>query len=296
MKAREFFIGISLFVLLAACSGVATTEAPLMPTIVDPSAVSSTSTPAPSSTPTTALATATPGLSASISEVQGAVEAKQPSDSDFLAATVGMTLTSLSQVQTGEDGRARLDLSSGTIIRIAPNSLFTLTVKDPDPVNPLVQIELVIGQLFIILNGGSVDVETPSGVASVLGSFLSVEIDSVTGDVYVQCLEGTCHLDTPAGSFGLATGRKARLHFNPEGGPPQLPEFDILTQEDILAWLQINPEVVDIQLLVESTIEAIPTAEEAEPTRERREPDKTQDPNTLVTKTPSPAPTPTYPQ
>ncbi len=293
MKARELFIGISIFVLLAACSGVATTETPLTPTVIDSSAVSSTSTPAPSSTPT-ALPTATPGLSASISEVQGAVEAKQPSDSDFLAATVGMTLPSLSQVQTGEDGRARLDLSSGTIIRIAPNSLFTLSVKDPDPVNPLVQIQLVIGQLFIILNGGSVDVETPSGVASVLGSFLSVEIDSVTGDVYVQCLEGSCHLDTAAGSFALATGRKARLHFNPEGGPPQLPEFDILTQEDILAWLQINPEVVDIQLIVESTLEAIPTAEEPEPAATKEHHD---DPKPVPSDMPTeiPNPTATYP-
>jgi hypothetical protein len=270
MKTKELFIVMLLFILLTSC-GAPATPVPVILTMT-PSVAPSTLTPLPSSTPVpAALSTATPGLSAHISEVQGDVQAKQPADADFLAATVGMILPTLSQVRTSEDGRARLDLSSGTIIRIAPNSLFTLAVKDPDPVNPLIQLQLVVGQLFIILNGGSVDVETPSGVASVLGSFMSVAIDQETGDVFIQCLEGSCHIDTPAGSFGLATGRKARLHFNPDGGPPVPPEFDVLTEEDILAWLQTNPEVVDIQLIVESTLEAIPTVDDPPATKEHHD-------------------------
>jgi hypothetical protein len=186
---------------------------------------------------------------------------------DFLAAFVGMTLPSLSQVRTLDDGRARLDLSTGTIIRVTPNSFFTLAVENPEPTNLLVRLKLTIGQLFIILKGGSIEVETPSGVASVRGSFMSVVIDSKTGDALVQCLEGSCVLKTPAGSFNLSTGRKARMQFSPTGAAPLVPVFDILTASDIQNWLLINPEVIKVRKAVEATVESILPKDRSVPTK-----------------------------
>lgn len=239
MKRRLLVTGVLLLALfLAACGANAGTATPRATRL--PAASSATaSLPAPSRTPAASLV-------ANLSELEGGVQAKRPADADFLAATPGLVLPTLSQVRTQADGHARLDLSSGTIIRITPNSLFTLTVKDPDPVNPLLNLKLLTGQLFIILSGGSVNVETPAGVAAVLGSYMSVRIDPKTGDILVQCLEGSCKLDTPAGSFDLHTGQKARLPFTEEGAEPVDPQIEDMTEEDIQDWMDTNPEAGDV--------------------------------------------------
>jgi hypothetical protein len=179
--------------------------------------------------------------------LQGGVEAKQPADAGFLKAAVGMFLPDLSQVRTAQDGRARLDLSTGSIVRVTPNSLFTLAVKDPTPQNLWVRFKLAAGQLYIILRGGSVEVETPSGVATVRGSFMSVLIDQKTGDALIQCLEGTCQLVTRAGAFSLSTGRTARMRFSASGAAPLPPLFDVLTENDLQLWLKINPEASEVR-------------------------------------------------
>ena len=132
-------------------------------------------------------------------------------------------------------------------MRVTPNSLFTLAVKDPTPQSLWVRFKLVAGQLYVILRGGSVEVETPSGVATVRGSFMSVLIDQKTGDALIQCLEGTCQLVTRAGAFSLSTGRTARMRFSAPGAAPLLPLFDILTENDLQLWLQINPEASQVR-------------------------------------------------
>lgn len=253
MKIKKFFVLILVFVVSISCGLLP--PAPVAPPPASPTM--SATLPAPAIVPVPVLPTPTPGVFAHIPELQGGVQAKRPADVDFLAAFVGMTLQSLSQVRTLDDGRARLDLSTGTIIRITPNSLFTLTVQNPDPVDLLVRLKLTVGQLFIILKGGSVEVETPSGVASVRGSFMSVVIDPKTGDALVQCLEGSCQLKTRAGSFDLSTGRKARLQFSPEGAAPLAPVFDVLTESDIQNWLLNSPEANSVRDVVKATVESI---------------------------------------
>ncbi len=65
-------------------------------------------------------------LSAALSELSGKVDVKEAADETFVPASADTVLQVNGQVQTGEDGRARLDLSSGTIIRVTPASIFTL--------------------------------------------------------------------------------------------------------------------------------------------------------------------------
>ena len=240
MKVKKYFLLMLVFVTLVACGLFPAGVARPTPTSPAPAA------PAPSDTPFFAPVPP-PEAFARIPELQGGVKAKQPTDSDFLDAFVGMVLPSLSQVRTLADGRARLDLSTGTIVRVTPNSSFTIAVKNPDPQNLWVRFQLSIGQLFVILKGGSVEVETPSGVATVRGSFMSVFIDQKTGDALVQCLEGVCQLVTRAGAFSLSTGRTARMRFSPQGAAPLPPLFDVLTESDLQLWLQINPEANQVR-------------------------------------------------
>jgi hypothetical protein len=270
MKIKKLFGLLFVLITMVACelfpAGVArpTLSAPTSAPAA-PVPTSAPAAPVPTPTPAFAPAPAAPEAFARIPELQGGVKAKQPDDADFLDAVIGMILPDLSQVRTLDDGRARLDLSTGTIVRITPNSFFTLAVKDPNPANLWVRFQLSVGQLFIILKGGSVEVETPSGVATVRGSFMSVILDPQTNDALVQCLEGSCQLETRAGSFRLSTGRKARMRFSPPGAKPLAPVLEIMTENDIQAWLKINPEANAVQDEVRKIIQSLRPGERQPP-------------------------------
>lgn len=173
-----------------------------------------------------------------LSELSGQVNAKQANESDFHAAQDGGALDVNGQVQTGEDGRARVDLSSGTILRLAPSSLFTLASNEETEGGLATKIKLELGRIFIILNGGSVDVDAPSGVASVRGSYMMVGIDPVMQDVIVTCLEGNCS----AGGINFSAGQKVVFQFDPNNGKYLPPRMEMMTEEDFELWLEYNPE------------------------------------------------------
>jgi hypothetical protein len=184
---------------------------------------------------------ASSSLSASLSELSGLVEIKQAQQETFAPAEVDSVLDANGQIQTGDDGRARLDLSSGTIIRVAPSSLFTLTSNDEVEGGLLTKIQLEAGKIFIILSGGQADVETPSGVASVRGSYLKVEVDPITGDIYITCLEGTCSATNPNGEQIIFTnGQKVTLFHQESDGTWKSPLLGPMTLEDFDEWLENN--------------------------------------------------------
>src|SRR5262245_20017895 len=113
-------------------------------------------------------------LSAKLSELTGNVEPRQTEQEGFLPASVQTILEAHGQVQTADDGRVRLDLSTGTIIRVGPSSLFTLIANEQVEGGLFTKISMEAGKIFIIPSGGSAEVETPSGIASVRGSYMKV--------------------------------------------------------------------------------------------------------------------------
>lgn len=192
-----------------------------------------------------APATTSP-LSAGLSELSGAVGLKQADEAEFAQAAAGMSLLVDGQVKTGDDGRVRLDLSSGTIIRLVPATLFTLESNEAADDGLLTKLKMEAGKIFIILNGGSMDVETPSGVASVRGSYMMVEIIAGTLDVLVTCLEGDCSASNPAGTIQFTDGEKTILFHPGPDGKYEAPELQNMSEEDFQTWLENNPEANDI--------------------------------------------------
>lgn len=221
---------------------------------------------------------ATPSpLSASLSELEGTVGLKQPGQQDYSPAGSDSILQENGQVQTGDDGRVRLDLSSGTIIRVAPSSLFTLVSNEQTDAGLATKLQLELGQIFVILNGGSLDVETPSGVASVRGSYMGVWVDPETLDVYVTCLEGDCGAGNEAGDVDFSDGEKTVLfHRDPDTGLYSPPGVEPMSEEDFQEWLDNNPEAKEIWDQAIGTMTAMaateppatepPTEDEATPT------------------------------
>jgi hypothetical protein len=199
-----------------------------------------------------------PAVIATVKEVSGTSEIRQPTDAAFSAAAVGMNLEQNGTIRTGADGRVRLDLSTGTIIRIAPSSLFTFVSGASR--NPA-QFKLDLGAIFTILNGGSVEVDTPSGQASVQGSYLGVTLDPATGDVIVTCLEGHCSAKNNAGIVDLTTGQMTSLKRpDPATGQYQIPLVGPMTAAEYQRWMDNSLEAGQAFDLSATLTAAAPTS------------------------------------
>ena len=185
-----------------------------------------------------------PDLTATVKETAGSVSIKQAGQENFSAAGVGDILQLHGELQTGPSSTARLDLPSGTIIRVAPSSLFTLEVNKQTSNGLTTTLNLTLGQIFIILKSGSLDVMVPSGVASVRGSFMSALIYPGSGKVFVECLEGHCAANNSAGNVDLTNGQKGILVYT-GAGADQLPQVTVMNQNDYASWLAISPESTD---------------------------------------------------
>lgn len=243
---RIVFIG--LLVILSACSFLPAQTEGRTP-------ASSPVSNSPAGKPEQALST-----TATLSEVSGLVEIKNPGEGDFRPAANGDLLQVQGQVRTGADGRVRLNLSTGTIIRVAPDSLFVFEVNQPAETGLLTRLKMKAGQVWIILNGGRVEVETPSGTASVRGSYMSIWIDPELGDVWVTCLEGWCKAENPTSVLEMIAGQGCVLYsFDPQGNlPPPPPQLRYLTQTDIEQFLAHNPEAQQIMQAMAATATALP--------------------------------------
>lgn len=192
-------------------------------------------------------------LSAILSEISGEVFTRKPGEQDFLQATETMILEFKSQVQTMKDSRARVDMMDGSIIRLGPLTLFTLESGEESDAGLLSRIKIEAGELWIILRGGSIEVETPSGLATVRGSFMNVAVNPTSGEVLVTCLEGRCNLTNQGGSIDLVGGQTGRM---PDNSTP--PVMGNMSDADVQRWLQFNPEAREVLPPLTATAGAAP--------------------------------------
>lgn len=199
--------------------------------------------------------------SAVLREITGTVQFMNPGDATFAAAINGDRLQVQGQVSTGQDSSVRLDLSTGTIVRVAPESLFTLTSNETSDSSLLTRLTLAAGRVWVVLRGGKLEVETPSGLASVRGSYMSVWVDPETEDVWVTCLEGWCQAENPTAMMDMVAGEGALLyHWDPaKTTPPPPPKLRYLTQADIDEFLANNPEAAEVMDALIATASALPT-------------------------------------
>jgi len=231
-----------LILLLGACAPAATPPAPT-------ATVTFTPRPSPTSIPPTATitplptATATPvsNRTATINDIQNTVDARLSQSMDFAPAALGLVLKSGGEARTGEDGKARLDLApDGTIVRVAPNSTFTVLQLYGDETTPFTKLHLFLGKVWVLLKGGSLEVETPSGVAAVSGSLLGVSYNPETSAMTATCLEGHCRLTNNGKTVELIGGQAADIL---NGSLSELPRF--MTLDEVNEWLSEAPELRD---------------------------------------------------
>jgi LysM repeat protein len=206
------------------------------------------------SIPTQDAATTTTPLTAMLSELQGIVQMQKAGGGIIQDAASGDTVEEQDIVLTQAESRARLDLSNGTIIRVGPMSHFTLETIEVRPDGAYARIQLTIGKLWIILNGGSMEIDTPSGLASVRGSFMHVWVDEETGEVVITCLEGECAMGNDAGTMTMHAGEMAVVT-----NSNQMPQMGEMSDAEVNEWLANNPEATLVVLPLTATAASTPT-------------------------------------
>jgi hypothetical protein len=208
------------------------------------------------------LSPTTLALRAALSEIVGIVDVRNSAQDQPNQVNNGFVLQSSQQLQTKEDSKVRLDLSSGSIVRIGPSTIFSLASEQTGAQGGLSQIELQAGRVWVILKGGSLNVNTPAGLASVRGSYMSVWVEPNTNRITVCCLEGKCGFQDKAGDVDMTSGQKI-VSSNTNTVPP----VEKMDQIDVQSWLDNSPEAGPIvpqitSLMASSTASATTTASE----------------------------------
>jgi hypothetical protein len=255
-RSRLFFIPALVLIVIYGCSGSTTSTGPQE----TPSGQGGAQTTAPGSgAATTAGSTRT----ASIYELQNDVDARQTQSDQWINALEGQQLLTGGGTKTGEESRVRVDITDGTILRIGPNTEFQLAELSPQAENPVTRLQLEAGKVWVwvtrSLGAGAFEIETPSGVATVRGSLMSVEYDRAAGRVLITCLDGECTLRDRAQIANIVTlirGQRSEI-----AGAGQAPLATLrMTRAQIREWITEFPEAREIaQRLLDETPEETAT-------------------------------------
>ncbi len=233
------FLGI---LWLNGCNTAPATAPPPSPAAATPVPPTLTPVPSPTFTPSpTNTPTATPDPRfATVEDAVNDVTARARPDDAPAPATQGLKIYTGGDVQTGDESRASLLLTpEDTIIRVGANTHFVLQARTPDEGKTTLQ--MLLGKLWIILKGGSLDVETPSGTASVRGSLMSVSY-TADGALQVTCLEGHCGVQSTTGEHvDLTNGEAITI---PGVGEPPSDIFPI-PEEELEEWLEMAGEAAE---------------------------------------------------
>lgn len=204
-----------------------------------------------------------PMLFAEVNELSGDVALRHSSADDFFEAALGTILQKNGEMKTGESGRARLDLTDGTVIRVGPSSMLILAELKGEPENMSTQITMGFGQLWAVLRGESLEIITSRGLATVRGSYLGVYSKEGSDVIMVNCFEGDCSVRNNAGSIEIVAGQSATL-----GEEDVLPEQGVISETDMNEWIALNPEAGAVLPTIIQTVAAWQTLTPPPPTSE----------------------------
>lgn len=243
MRKGHFIPAVILVLMLWLAACQSTPQNPAEPAAAPGSTSSSEDAPNPETAATALPRTAT------LESAEGTVQWRASEAEAWQAAKIGQILEAGHQLTTGAESRAALRFTEGALTRLGPNSAFTLTSMSTDIHDPSAAFRLDSGNLFIILSGGSAEVETNSGVASVRGSYLNVRVPA-SGRTIVTCLEGQCSLATNAGEVALTNGQRSRA-IDADLPPDEAEEMAALDyqfwfdEDDEAFWLALELELLD---------------------------------------------------
>lgn len=233
-------------------------------------------------TPQQVFVTSTPERYATLSETTGTVEFRTAPDQAWVVTNAGIVLNEGNQVRTGTDGRARVLFTEGSKLDLAADTTVSFNIFSNFLDSKNTALALDRGAVWVLLNSGRLDVETPAGRVSALQAYLSVKYEPSNQTLEVTCLEGTCGIEQ--------LQIPARFKYVQTGGQLAVPEP--MEGPDYGQWARNVPEATQLAAL---EIASVPPSETPtfEPTAT---PTTAATPTTITVATPSNAtaiPTPT---
>lgn len=224
---------------------------------------------------------ATPDRHAVVSTVEGTVEWRSSANAAWATAQAGQVLAQGAEVRTGTESGATLRLTEGSKIYVGPGTELVFSLLNPYLDSQLTVLDLARGQLWVLLNGGSLDVKTPLGTATARTAYLSLDYQPQGQNLDLTCLQGICGF----GTILIPSGYKLEdAETNVHTEPMALADFGV--------WGQTVPEAT--QLAAYAT-EAIVQGSATAPIVATVRPSETLPPPETDTPSPTPEPTDTVP-
>ncbi len=211
------YLAMALILLaLAGCQPEATPTALALP----PTNTAAAASPTPAAPTATLPPTPTPTPlppQAKVLEVLNLVQAHDIPGVDWAPARVDMPLYSGGEVWAKEESSSLLSLlTDANLMRVAPNTIFSLS----QPQETSLTIHLQEGQIWLNVNdlpeGGEMEVETPTAVAAIRGTKLSVRVFP-DGTTIIDSYSGQVEVTSKTGAPAVIVGYDKSLK---EGGPP----------------------------------------------------------------------------
>jgi hypothetical protein len=242
LRRSVFTVWVSLAILAGACGGSSGPDA-TQTAGAGPNATSASGVTPGSDSGTTSSAE----RSAEVSEIQKTVEARNTESEAWGDASAGQVISVGGGVKTGKEARARLEISDGSILRLSADTEFLLTDLSTEPTDPVTKLKLDTGKIWVFvieeLGAGMFEIETPSGVATVRGSFMSVAYSSTFGHMIVTCLEGKCQLAGRGGAVvNLSGGEQSEILGDGRDPSPPRP----MDASELNDWDREVPEARDV--------------------------------------------------
>jgi LysM repeat protein len=218
---------------------------------------------------------------ATITQIKGTVETRTSSNGNWTRASQDQLFSEGNEIRTGPGATAVIGLTEGSHIYLASNTQFTLTLLNPFLDSQLTTLDLQNGQVWVLLTGGALDVQTPfpNGIASARNAYMSVELQPQSRVVNVTCLQGVCGF----GSVLILPGYKLANAVDNQS-PEQM------QMADYGAWGVAVPEATQLAFLAtEAVVQGSATIPAV------ASPTATASPRPTVTRRPTASATPTLP-
>jgi hypothetical protein len=160
--------------------------------------------------------------SLTIVDVRETLETRPSEDAEFEAAYVGQGIPQGTQIQSTGKGSANLEFDDGTLMRVDEKTTVTLVELGGSAGAPVTRFVLDAGRLYFVREGAAregahLDVETPVGTASALGTIMSVDYNAENDTLTITCLGGTCTVSNEAGE--VTTSKVEHIVVVGDGAP-----------------------------------------------------------------------------
>lgn len=222
---------------------------------------------------------ATPDRNAIIENVAGAVEWRTSANGEWTTAQPGQVLSQGAEVRTGVDSLATLRLTEGSKIYVGSGAEVVFNLLNPYLDSQLTELSLGRGRLWVLLNGGALDVKTPLGTATARTAYLSLDYQPQGKILDITCLQGVCGF----GSILIPSGHKLDdAQTNTATTPMELADFGV--------WGTNIPEAAELAALA---TEAVAQGSATMPIVATLTPSRTPPPSQTRTPSRTPAPTST---